>query len=527
MNCRVTRWACVIMACSLVSGRAFAQHDPQRNATRLIATGRYGRAEEVLAKAKADAAETHFVMMMSALKQGRLDEGIRRARRALAAGMPFGRLVAGPRDVLAPLYETEAYKTLEVRHRRPSLVHGPMLGDVTQRAASFWVRTAKASAVDVRIVDSKSDEMVKSPVARTVAATDFTAVVRAEGLKPGREYRYEVRVDGVVQPVNHARFRTTLAAGTRGKTRIVFGGGAGYVPKWERMWDTIRGRRPDALLMLGDNVYIDAPEETLTTRYCYYRRQSRPEWRRLVAGTPVYAIYDDHDFGTNDCVPGPLIEKPAWKRRVWQTFSHNWCNPFYAGGPKQPGCWCDFRIGDLHVILLDGRYYRSRRPTRSMLGPVQMAWLKRTLKSSTGTFKIIASPVPWTAGVKPGSLDTWDGFPREREEIFRFLETEQVNGVILVAADRHRTDLRITKRKQGYDLYEFESSRLTNRHTHKVVKTPGLLWGYNKTCSFALMEFDTTLDDPRVRFEAITIDGERVHEHVLQLSQLTRRRARR
>jgi len=99
--------------------------------------------------------------------------------------------------------------------------------------------------------------------------------------------------------------------------------------------------------------------------------------------------------------------------------------------------------------------------------------------------------------------------------------------VILVAADRHRTDLRITKRKQGYDLYEFESSRLTNRHTHKVVKTPGLLWGYNKTCSFASMEFDTTLADPRVRFEAITIDGERVHEHVLQLSQLTHRMARR
>ena len=135
---------------------------------------------------------------------------------------------------------------------------------------------------------------------------------------------------------------------------------SGYVPKWERMWDTIAGRKPDALLMLGDNVYIDAPKETLTTRYCYYRRQSRPEWRRLVAGTPVYAIYDDHDFGTNDCVPGPEIEKPAWKRRVWNTFSLNWCNPYYGGGAKQPGCWCDFQIGDLHVIMLDGRYYRSR-----------------------------------------------------------------------------------------------------------------------------------------------------------------------
>ena len=149
-----------------------------------------------------------------------------------------------------------------------------------------------------------------------------------------------------------------------------------------------------------------------------------------------------------------------------------------------------------------------------------MKWLKRTLKASRGTFTIIASPVPWSPGVKPGSRDTWDGFAQEREEIFRFIETERINGVILVSADRHRTDLRVTKRESGYDLYELESSKLTNRHTHKVVQTPGLIWGYNKTCSFAVMEFDTKAKDPQVRFEAVTIDGEKVHDHVLKMSQL-------
>jgi len=131
--------------------------------------------------------------------------------------------------------------------------------------------------------------------------------------------------------------------------------------------------------------------------------------------------------------------------------------------------------------------------------------------------------VPWSAGVKPGSRDTWDGFAEEREQIFRFIESEKINGVILVSADRHRTDLRVTRRAGGYDLYELESSKLTNRHTHKVVQTPGLIWGYNKTCSFAVMEFDTTAEDPQVRFEAVTIDGERVHDHLLKLSQLTHR----
>lgn len=518
---RAGRVFVVVVAALWAVDPADAQHDSQRNATRLIARGDFVAAGVELGKGEPGAPETHFVAMMAAAKQGRIVEAVKQMRQAMAAGLPFERLVAGPRDVLQPLYASDGFRELAKQHGPADLLHGPMLGDVSDTAASVWLRTARASRIVILVRDAASRAIVLEAFGRTTSETDFTAVVRLKGLKPGTGYRYMVLVDGRPQKAENTRFRTTAAVGQPGKTRIVFGGGAGYVPKWERMWDTILKRKPDAMLMLGDNVYIDAPKETLTTRYCYYRRQSRPEWRRLVAGTPVYAIYDDHDFGTNDCVPGPEIEKPVWKRRVWNTFARNWCNPYYGGGRKQPGCWCDFRIGDLHVILLDGRYYRSRGRRPSMLGPVQMAWLKRTLKESKATFRIIASPVPWSAGVKPGSRDTWDGFAEEREEIFGFLETERINGVILVSADRHRTDLRVTKRDGGYDLYELESSKLTNRHTHKVVPSPGLIWGYNKTCSFAVMDFDTSAKDPQVRFEAVTIDGERVHDHLLRLSQLS------
>jgi hypothetical protein len=64
---------------------------------------------------------------------------------------------------------------------------------------------------------------------------------------------------------------------------------------------------------------------------------------------------------------------------------------------------------------------------------------------------------------------------------------------------------------------------LTNRHTHKVVQTDGLVWGYNKTCSFARMRFDTTAEDPFIQLEAVTIDGDVVHEFTLPLSTLTHR----
>ncbi|MAR08588.1 MAG: alkaline phosphatase [Blastopirellula sp.] len=500
-----------------------AQHDPQRNATRHIVKGDYAKAEKELAKANAAESETKFVQMMLALEKDDLEQAEWLMREGVAAGLPVERLVAGPRSILKKLHAGVAYQELMKQHQ-PALLHGPMLGSVTDRAATVWLRTAKAADVSVRYREvGKKHLPGQTKVYRTRAAEDFTAAVRLNGLAPKTRYDYWIVVDGNESPVENAMLTTFPEENRAASFSVCFGGGAGFVPQWERMWDVIGGHQPHAMLMLGDNVYIDDPEHSETSHYCYYRRQSRPEWRRFTARTAMYSIYDDHDFGTNDCVPGAEIESPVWKRKVWRIFQQNWVNPAYGGGEAQPGCWYDFMIGDVHFIMLDGRYYRSRKPQPSMLGDVQKRWLLETLKRSSGTFKVIASPVPFTANIKPGSKDPWDGYADEREEIFQFLEKEKVDGVLLICADRHRTDLRVTKRSQGYDLFEFESSRLTNRHTHSVVKTPGLIWGYNNKCSFARMEFNTQLAVPEIRMEARSIDDELMHSYTLTLDQLKHR----
>ena len=103
-----------------------------------------------------------------------------------------------------------------------------------------------------------------------------------------------------------------------------------------------------------------------------------------------------------------------------------------------------------------------KQPNPTMLGRTQKAWLKKQLRRSRATFKVIASPVPWVLKAKGNSLDTWRGFQAEREEIFSHLEKEEIDGVILISADRHRSDLWRIERKRGYPLYEFESSRISN-----------------------------------------------------------------
>ncbi len=468
--------------------------------------------------------EALFALAVAWARKGDVDRGLGFLRRALDAGVPLERFLAGPRELLRPLTSCEGFRRL-VKPRTAQLLHGPLLGDVSDSSARFWARTRDEVSVEAHVwcpADADGAVTIASPSVRTSAERDHTVVVEVTGLQPDTRYAYRLVVDGVDDEAVH-HFHTFPVEGRAARFDLVFGGGAAYTPGHERVFTTIAKRRPLAFLQLGDNVYIDQPKKPAVQRYCYYRRQSSAPYRALTASTAIFSIWDDHDFGKDDCSGGPDIDKPKWKRRVWEVFRQNWNNPDYAGGDELPGCYYDTHVGDVHLVFLDCRYYRTKPKgtepaARSMLGPAQKRWLLETLKSSTGVFKVIASSVPFASGVKPRSQDPWDGYPAEREEIFSFIARERIEGVVLIAADRHRSDLWRIERPGAYDLYELQSSRLTNIHTHPVMKAS--IWGFNRDRSFGLLSFDTTRDDPRLTYSVVTIDNEVVRSFTLRRSAL-------
>jgi len=495
-----------------------------------IVDGKYDaaiRASEGYLKDHPQDLESFYALAVAYTGKGEIETALSYVKKAVAGGLPFERFQAGPRDLLQTLHESDAFKALVRKHGR-ELLHGPLLGCVTTNSAKFWVRTARESPVRVNVKAATTDAgRARTAAARTREKNDFTTVLAVDGLQPGTRYEYAVHVEGEARPVK-GQFTTFPRQGRPAQFTAGFGGGAGYTPKYEHMWNTVASWKPTAFLFLGDNVYIDNPTRQAVQQYCYYRRQSRPEYRSFVANTPIYAIWDDHDFTVNDGWGGPDINEPEWKVPVWRTYKNNWNNPYYGGGEQQPGCWFDFSIADVDFFMLDGRYYRVKGRRQgvdvtnpSMLGPTQKEWLFEKLRNSKGTFKVLASPVPWASGAKPGQagMDTWEGFKEERQEIFSFLERNNINGVILISADRHRSDAWKIEREKGYPLYEFESSRLTNIHTHGIM--PGSLFGYNKKCSFGTLSFDTTASDPTVTYRVINIDNVVMHTLVVRKSQLT------
>lgn len=86
-------------------------------------------------------------------------------------------------------------------------------------------------------------------------------------------------------------------------------------PKTQAVWSQIAALRPDALVLLGDSVYIDVPHHpdhagvtspmsegysdhdfAMHLHALYQRQLAIPEFAALIAQTDTYAIWDDHDF---------------------------------------------------------------------------------------------------------------------------------------------------------------------------------------------------------------------------------------
>ena len=447
--------------------------------------------------------EVHYGLALAHSVAGHPDTALGHVRQALAAGLPLDRFLAGPRELLASLYKTAGFLET-VKQKKLALVHGPAVGAVTDRSARFWVRTAAEAEVVVTVQPADAAEGEKEARGKTTPQSDWTAVLEVTGLAAGTRYRYSLTVDG--HPVSlepEPTFRTFPEAGEGGVFSVGFGAKSGYAPVHEGLWDAVRQRQLSAFLLLGDNLFVRGPAATPTTqRYACYRRQSSPPFRRLAASTPVYASWDDDDFGAG--LAGSLA-----------VFRQNHINPPSSGDGDPPGIWYAFPIGDVTFFMLDCSTQQSRPKDApaTMLGTAQRQWLLDGLKSSEATFRVIASSVPWA----PSSAwwdagRTWDDFAEEREEIFSFIESNEIEGVVLISGGGvHATQVRRIPRSKGYDLFDLHSSRLTN--VTEVMTPGGAILNYDEGCSFGVLEFDTTRVAPRLTYRTIAANGQEVRNH--------------
>ena len=318
----------------------------------------------------------------------------------------------------------------------PYLQLAPMLGHISATSARIWVKATGAAKPGVRVserADLSDARIINGPALTEDSA--FTGVIDIPDLKPATPYFYRIDLDGdaaLARP--WPSFVTAPRDGAKGKLRFAFGSCVGKEPWLDAAtWADLDTRTSvEFVLLLGDNHYANSTQPRMQ-RAAFIAHRNNAGFRALFSHTPLYAIWDDHDFGPNDS-DGTL----AGKDDSLRTFKQFLANPAY-GEPDNNGVYFKFTRWDVDFFMLDDRYHRSPNkmsdgPDKTMLGAKQLAWLKRELLASKATIKVLGVGGEWQAH---GTDDSWKGFLRERNDLFAFLAEHDMKNVLLLSGDRH------------------------------------------------------------------------------------------
>jgi PhoD-like phosphatase len=238
------------------------------------------------------------------------------------------------------------------------LLLGPLLRYAGTKSATIWVETS--APCEVEVLGERG---------RTFAVEGHHyALILVEDLEPGSVIDYDVRLDGrVVWPPDDGRPAPAVhtRSGER-RVRLVFGScrigdaqpsgdefpDSGIDALWAYSRQLQRGEVewPDALLLLGDQVYADevSPEtaEFIRARrdvdqppgeeiadFEEYTRLYRESWsdpdiRWLLSTVPTAMIFDDHDVNDDWNISASWVdemrEEPWWDARITGAFMSYW-----------------------------------------------------------------------------------------------------------------------------------------------------------------------------------------------------------
>jgi alkaline phosphatase D len=244
-------------------------------------------------------------------------------------------------------------------------------------------------------------------------------------------------------------------------------------------WDVIAAQKPQAFLLIGDNVYGDTGSQwsaDMPTLTASYRKLStRQEWDRFRRSVPMMTTWDDHDFGANDA--GGSFAFKEYAETVYETY---WGSSDAV--KSRPGVYESRIIGPegkrVQFILLDTRYFRSdlvRMPFRdpgptlgwylpnedrnaTLLGEAQWQWLAGELTKPADVRIIVSSTQVIT---NAHNFEGWTNFPRERDKLYRLLSEKGVNNALVLSGDRHSAGFYKSDVKGlSKPLWDFTSSSL-------------------------------------------------------------------
>lgn len=424
-------------------------------------------------------------------------------------------------------------KVLATKTPKELLQAGPMLGYSGFREVLIWVQTTESARVSVAY-RSKGISEKRTQEVTTTGKDYFIAKLFPTDLEYGTIYQYDVYINNQKLELPYAtefqtqelwQYRTEppalrIAIGScsfineeRDDRPEPYGGGYG-------IFNSILDKDPDMMLWMGDNMYLRTPDFLTETgiEHRYKHTRSLPEMQALLASVHNYAIWDDHDYGSNDSDRSYVNKKIS--ERVFNSYWGNLnTNATGAGGITS-----HFAAADVEFFMLDDRYHRapnrSREKGKAYFGKEQLDWLIDALTASRASFKIVVSGGQIVSDA--AKFENYATYPEERKELLNRLHEQRISGVLFLSGDRHHTEISRMERTNAYPLIDITCSPLT-AGTHAARDEGNSFQVKGKTFydhNFGILEITGDRKDRLLQLTIYDTAGEKQFDYRIKASEL-------
>ncbi len=243
---------------------------------------------------------------------------------------------------------------------------------------------------------------------------------------------------------------------------------------------------PQAFIYAGDNVYGDVRNNNAwlpELRQAYIDLAKNPDFLALNAQVPIWATWDDHDYGLNDA--GGDFPFKGLAEAFFETF---W--GVSAEVAARPGIYDSAIYGPegqrTQIIMLDTRFFRSplkatdarnapgreryvpdADPAKTVLGEEQWAWLAQEL-AKPAELRLIVSSIQVIS--EAHGWEAWRMLSADHQRFYNLLRDSQANGVVLLSGDRHHAALFKKDGVGAYPLYEMTASSINRAFRTEVAE---------------------------------------------------------
>lgn len=351
----------------------------------------------------------------------------------------------------------------------------------------------------------------------TWAGRDGCVTIAIEsGLQPDRYYWYRFRYAGALSRVGRCRTLPVTPVSEKA-LRIAVVNCQEFSNGYYAAYRHLANEEGIAFVLhLGDSIYervagkayLQQPHigRTLTLpsgsdiamdltdyRALYRHYRSDPDYQQALAMHTFVFQMDDHELtnntywdttqgviGVSDHPYGDVLRYPdsvvrlrqlqqdaihAWMEYMPSQFSaHLSVTPASTSSiSERPQLYRRLQVGDVAILLMDSRLYRSKPPCKktllplgcedytqndlTLLGDQQRAWLVAQLQDTQPHWTLLASQIamsriavgdarkPW--GV--ANTDAWDGYANERAQLMAALQATQRKRFVVLSGDMHAT----------------------------------------------------------------------------------------